>query len=232
MVAPDVFGYTLPNTRLLADKFAESCSAICVVPDTFLGSEPPATLMDHLELVMGQAKVGFFKYMYSLFTLIYWLPGFLIRNPNTPTGRSFRRIETVIRHYRTSGGISKVGVSGYCYGGKQAVLLAQRNDLVDVIAANHPGGLKIPQDILPISKPAAFILTPDKDMELKHKEMDLISKTLAEKGERYEHIVKGYADMQHGFAVRGGNKDPVVVSNRENAFQVVSDFFRKVLSLA
>jgi len=37
VIATDIFGYTLPNVRLIADKFANETGILCIVPDLFQG---------------------------------------------------------------------------------------------------------------------------------------------------------------------------------------------------
>ncbi len=57
VVATDIFGYKLPNARLLADKFAAK-GFYAVVPDLFCGTEPDADVMDDL-LLLNDAKAPF-----------------------------------------------------------------------------------------------------------------------------------------------------------------------------
>ena len=37
VIATDVFGFRLPNARLIADSFAKELSVKCIVPDLFQG---------------------------------------------------------------------------------------------------------------------------------------------------------------------------------------------------
>ena len=223
IVATDVFGHSLPNSQLLADKFAEACGAVCLVPDMFSGRPLPAHLMEKIE-VLTEPGGGFFAKIMAFFTLFWHFPGFLIRNP---VAKSITRIEKVIQFYRKQG-FNKVAASGYCWGGRVATVLGQKNGVIDVFCAAHPGGLKLPQDIDALVTPAAYVLTPDKDMQIKHPEAKVLEEALEKKS--FPHIVKCYANMHHGFAVRGG-KQPDVAEKRQDAFEVAANFFIKVLDL-
>jgi dienelactone hydrolase len=222
--ATDIFGYSLPNARLLADKFADGGSCVCVVPDT-MRTPAPADLMDNIN-ALSAPGASFFTKLYSICRLIWWLPGFMMRNPHSKLASV---TESVIAEYRNSSGISKVAVTGYCYGGKVAVLLGQKQGVIDALCSSHPGGLKLPGDITALVTPTAFVLTPDMDFEIKHKEADQIAQLLA--GMQLRHQVKNYAQMAHGFSVRGGDSDPIVVGNRKDAFEFAMDFFKDVLNL-
>lgn len=155
--------------------------------------------------------------------LLWYFPGFLFRNPVT---KNSERIERVVAEYRLAKGIRKVAIQGYCWGGKIAVLLAQKPDAVDVICSAHPGGLSIPKDIDSIQRPVAFIL-PEKDMEIKAPQVQSIRDSLATK--TFSSEVKHYPNMSHGFAVRGNEDDPEVSEQRLDAFRLAVKFFKNFL---
>ena len=223
VIATDVFGHTLPNSQLLADKFSEACGALCVAPDLFSGRPLPADLMDKIEAV-SEPGTGFFAKVAAFLSLLWHFPGFIFRNP---PAKSLARVEKVIQFYRKQG-FKKIAVSGYCWGGQVATALGQKKDLIDVFCASHPGGIKVPQDIDALVTPAAYVLTPDKDLQIKHAEAKQLEAALNKK--TFSHIVKCYANMHHGFAVRGGNQ-PDVLEKRKDAFELAANFFKDVLKL-
>lgn len=223
VIATDVFGHTLPNSQLLADKFSEACGALCVAPDMFSGRPVRADVMDKIE-ALSEPGSGFLAKVVAFFTLLWHFPGFIMRNP---PAKNLARVEKVIQFYRKQG-FKKIAVSGYCWGGRVATMLGQKKDLIDAFCANHPGGLKVPQDIDALVTPAAYVLTPDKDMQIKHPEAKALEAALDKKP--FPHVVKCYANMHHGFAVRGG-KQPDVLEKRKDAFDLAANFFRDVLKL-
>ena len=223
VIATDVFGHTLPNSQLLADKFSEACGAVCVAPDLFSGRPVPAHVMDMIE-ALSEPGVGFFAKVAAFFSLLWHFPGFIMRNP---TAKNLAKVEKVIQFYRKQG-FRRVAVSGYCWGGRLATYLGQKKDLIDAFCANHPASLKLPQDIDALVVPAAFVLTPDKDIQIKHPEVKVLETALDKKS--FPHLVKSYANMHHGFAVRGG-KQPDILEKRKDAFDLAANFFRDVLKL-
>jgi dienelactone hydrolase len=227
VLATDVFGFKLPNPRLMADSFAKELNCKVVVPDLFEGTEVPADLMGDIEnLVSNEAT--FASKAWAVSRLLYYFPPFAWSNPPK---KSADRLEKVIVELRSQGAIKKVAMPGYCWGGKCAVLLGQRQGVIDVGVSIHPGGLKIPEDIEALNIPIAFLLTTGKDFQLKEPQMAQIQEILAKKGDSYEHLIKDYPTMHHGFAMRGNEKDPVTLEMRKDAFDVAAGFIKKVLNI-
>jgi dienelactone hydrolase len=230
IISTDVFGYTLPNTRLLADKFSKEMSSLCVVPDLFDGTEPPANLMDSIE-VITEPTHSIFKKIYAIGRMLWYFPAFLYNNPKT---KCISRLETVIKEYRDNRGIKKVAMQGYCFGGGLSISMGQKPYFIDVFCAAHPAGFDVPTTIANLIKPGAFILTPDKDMQLKHPQCDMIADLLKKRDEpvgTFPHLVKIYRNIHHGFAVRGDEKNPEVNAARVEAFNLAVTFFKQILQL-
>lgn len=224
IVATDIFGYKLPNARLIADMFSKELGVLAVVPDSLQGYEPPAELMTTFE-TLSDAQASVFTKSYAAMRLAWFATPFLLNNG--PSG-TMQRLERVVAHLRSQRGIAKIAMQGYCWGGRAAVLLAQKSNVVDVICAAHPGGLKIPRDIELIRQPVLFVL-PEKDFEIKAAQVKEIEDTLQRQGG--VHAVKFYAGMHHGFAVRGNEQDEAVCSARRDAFATAAAFFKDVLAL-
>ncbi|RYG63456.1 hypothetical protein EON64_15910 [archaeon] len=224
IIATDIFGYKLPNARLIADKFSKELGVLAVVPDSLQGNEPPADLMTSFE-TLSETQASVFAKSYAAMRLAWYATPFLLHNG--PAG-TVQKLERIVTYLRTHRGIAKIAMQGYCWGGRAAVLLAQKKSVVDVICAAHPGGLKIPRDIELIQQPVLFIL-PEKDFEIKAPQVKEIEDTLQRQGG--VHAVKFYAGMQHGFAVRGSEEDEEVCSARKDAFMTAAAFFKDVLAL-
>lgn len=179
--------------------------------------------MDNIHAVTAPNSSIFSKF-YSILRLLWYFPGFLIRNPSS---KGLERVERVIRTLRHDK-VSKVALQGYCWGGKIAVHLAQKPDVVDAICSAHPGGLSLPADIDRIQKPVVFVLA-EKDWEIKAPQVKIIEDTLA--GKPFEHRVQLFPHVAHGFAVRGDENDPAVKQLRQDAFNLAANFFKKALEL-
>jgi dienelactone hydrolase len=227
VIATDIFGYKVPNVRLIADSFAKDTGFLTIVPDIFNGSEPPANLMDNVEALQSK-QASFGGKIWSVCRLLYHLPPFLIYNKHQ-NGVSI--IEKVVKELKNTTNIKIVAVSGYCWGGTIAVLLAQKSNLIDCAMSAHPGGLNLPGDVEKIINPIGFLLTTGKDFEIKEPQLNIIQEILLkkEKENGLIHLLKDYPTMFHGFAVRGNENDPNVSEARKDAYKVTYDFFKSVL---
>lgn len=227
ILATDVFGFKIPNARLIADSYAEEGGVLVVVPDLFEGKEPPADLLDSINAL--SQPVSIFTKIYGILRIIWYLVPFMLR---VAPSDGVNRIERVVHYLKTNRDISRVAVQGYCWGGRIAIHLAQKDNIVDVFGSAHPGGLSIPKDIAALKKPGCFIL-PEKDFEIKEKQVaqirDILKKNDDESKAQFPSLVKFYPGMVHGFAVRGNEKDPEVSKARQDAFQTTLDYFKKVL---
>ncbi|KAJ3354641.1 hypothetical protein HDU91_005750 [Kappamyces sp. JEL0680] len=215
VIATDIFGYTLPNVRLIADSFA-SAGYHAVVPDMFKGSEAPSDVMESRDkLTTGTLleKMGAFAY------IAWLLPGFLWRNSFV---KNKVDIDVVLKELRVQGA-TKIALLGYCWGGKVAVLCG-REDLADVVVAAHPGRLQFPEDINLLQKPTLFILS-EKDRELTPERQTEIIELLRSKGPQYDG--ETYPGVDHGFAVRGNENDPHVKEQRVKAYERSLSFVKE-----
>lgn len=137
----DLFGWTFPNLRLLADHFANEVAATVYLPDFFGG-----------EVISADALLN-----------ERWqeidLPAFKQRNSREirePSVFAFVRAMKE-RH-------AKVGAIGYCFGGWAVFRLGAKEHetpLVDCISAAHPS-MMIKQDIDDVAVPVQ-ILAPEID---------------------------------------------------------------------
>lgn len=227
ILATDIFGFTLPNIRLIADAYNEEGKVLTIIPDLFEGKEPPADLLPQINSMM-YGNISIFKRIYYFCRLCWYFIPFLIR---VSWQDGVRRVEKISNILKRDFGIKKVAVQGYCWGGKIAIKLAHEENVIDCFSSAHPGGLSLPLDIERIQKPACFIL-PEKDFELQSRQIQLIKEVLQMKSESnfsFPYTVRYYPGMVHGFAVRGDENDLEVRNARKDAFDVSLHFFKKIL---
>lgn len=156
------------------------------LPIEFLqDAEPPLKVREQLTLVdkgIKTAKVGA--------TLGPWL----IKHREAVTKPL---IDGFLNTLRYEPGTNKIGVVGFCWGGRYAILAAHEVG-ADAAFAAHPSLVAVPGDFDPVAKPLALAVG-DQDSLLSNDQVQQI-KDILEKKKDTEVVV--YEDQVHGFALR------------------------------
>jgi len=223
VIATDVFGFKLPNVRLIADKFSELCGCLVVVPDLFNGEGMDPSLLDGLDVPTSNPFSSFLKEASLGIQFFAGGAGFLLKHmdvkPKIPI------FEKVLADVRQNYGIEKIGVQGYCYGGKIAVLMGH-TDQIQAFVAAHPSLLTFPDDIAPLKIPGLFLLC-EIDRQFPKEEKEKSEKILKDKGNYWTFV--DYPGMTHGFAIRGNSVDKVVSDAAQDCFNRAVQFFKERL---
>jgi len=223
----DIFGWGFPNVRLLADNYAKA-GYFAYVPDvhendslpiSFLQDvEPPLSVRENLSLVekgTKTAKVGA--------TLGPWL----IKHREAV---SKPIIDGFIQTIRYTPGTDKLGVIGFCWGGRYAILAAhdaEPGHSVDAAYACHPSLVAIPGDFDPVTKPLSLAMGT-KDSLLGEKEIGQIEEVMGKKT-GVPHEIRTYEDQVHGFALRGDWSSDKDKKAMDDAEKQGIDWFKKYL---
>ncbi|KAI3391830.1 hypothetical protein diail_6707 [Diaporthe ilicicola] len=186
----DVFGINLTENKLLADSFARA-GFVTVAPDMFQGNPAPADLND------------------PTFNTTAFLAA---HGPNVTDPI----IEGAINYMRSTFNISKLAVTGYCFGGRYSFRFvdAARTVKADVAFAAHPSAWD-DSDVSSIGA-AAAVAAADQDELMPPSLRAHLEALLLNTSHPYQ--VDLYSGVQHGFGVRANVSDPVQKFAKESAF--------------
>ncbi|KAI0482085.1 endo-1,3-1,4-beta-D-glucanase [Xylariaceae sp. FL0804] len=203
----DVFGWTFPNLRLLADHFAKEADATVYLPDHFDGEViDPSTLEDPAKRAQFDIKAFVGRHSKEA-----RLPG----------------ITAVARQLRADG-YPKVGAIGYCYGGWACLRLAAGpSPLVDAISIAHPS-LVEPAELDACAAPCQ-ICAPETDPAFTPELKEHANRVLPAPGgpPAYEYVY--FPGVAHGFAAKGDRSDPLQRASLERAKNSAVNFFKEFL---
>ncbi|KAJ4415724.1 hypothetical protein N0V85_002599 [Neurospora sp. IMI 360204] len=192
----DVFGWTFPNVRLLADHYAAEANATVFVPDFFDGFVCPPELL----IQERRAEIDLKRFAKEN-----------AREVREPEIFAFARALKSAE----GGGFEKVGAVGYCYGGWAVFRLAAAEHesedsegmgkkLVDAVTAGHPSWLT-KEDIEGVSKNVPVqVLAPEFDPAYSAELKTHTFVTLQKLGVPFEY--SHFPGVYHGCFIRGDER--------------------------
>jgi len=209
----DVFGLTLSNNRVLADKMAEQGYTV-YVPDILLGEDIPTSLLPPGPKTLW-SKI---KTTGALVSILPWL----FRHRSAVILPLVKRFITDIKVMHPG---YRVGATGYCFGGLYSVYLGESQQYIDVGFACHPS-LVSETMLNAISIPFGFACA----------EVDgYFPPSVAEKAKEYLIQKKIPVDLvvypgtEHGFGARPDLGNEAIRNAFYASIQQTVDFFNKYL---
>jgi len=187
VLAFDIFGFSKSNTRKFVDNLAAH-GFHTVMPNFFRGST----------LNMEKDKENFREWLKTV-----------------PQERFSADLQVSI-DYLHSKGVTSIGIVGFCWGGKQALLAGLHNPNIKSIVSIH--GSRISLEEVEQLKVTALFLHAEIDQGYPEELVTNLKKLL---GERF----KVFPGVSHGFALRGDPNDPVVTKAAEEAFNDTVHWF-------
>jgi dienelactone hydrolase len=235
----DIFGLALPNNKLIADAIAKAGDWLVYLPDFFKGDPVTLKLADVLIPVDESKQSKLSKYTGILANV----PSFIMwstRHKTAPTDKICMDFLGELRRATPKG--QKVGMVGFCWGGKYAIrsglevnkieLDGVKTPLVDAVVALHPSNLVLPDDVegpvVPISCGWGL---EDTAVDIKQKGViEGIHAKAAKEGAKLPEIEhKTYSPGRHGFAVRGNPDDPKERACLEDSITQIATWFKRWL---
>ncbi|KAK3355581.1 hypothetical protein B0H65DRAFT_452472 [Neurospora tetraspora] len=235
----DAFGWTLRNTRALADSYAKRVPCIVYVPDFMDGKAVPLSLMASFESKPDPNSPWLFRILSRSWNIIKAVPVVLLFLYRTRPSVAWPRVRSFLSAVRSTpsadGTPPKVGVAGFCWGGLYAVGLTNTQNpdnwvtlggggkvpLIDCAFTAHPSLLKLPRHIQEVQLPLSLANGED-DAYMGREKMKEVTRILEDKNKTSatEVEVEGadmpnayevvvYPGAKHGFAVRGDPEDPL-----------------------
>ncbi|KAL5524423.1 hypothetical protein ACEPAF_9563 [Sanghuangporus sanghuang] len=218
----DIFGLPLVNSKIMADRFADSLGYDVWVPDQFGGW--PIMEASELDGKLPQRpgeKLSLLTKLAFIWLLIKRIPRLIHSRPSV----AGQRIQTFIKKLREERGYTRIGTVGYCFGGTTAIGLAS-TDLINSAVICHPGGFsakQIAQFKVPTSWQCAeedFSFTPKLRNE---------TEAILTSQKNIEHEFCDYKGTVHGFAVRPNLDIPESKEGFEKTFEASLSWFKKTL---
>ncbi|KAK7050315.1 dienelactone hydrolase endo-1,3,1,4-beta-D-glucanase [Favolaschia claudopus] len=201
----DAFGLELVNNKLLVDDFARN-GFKTIAPDLFNGDPVPT------DVFAPGVNFDFVKW--------------LANGHDQATTRGI--LDAVIAALKSEG-ITSLGATGYCFGGRYTFDLAF-DRVISVAVVSHPSLLKVPEDL------EKYVSTATAPLLINSCTVDEMFPPPAQT--KADEVFKGFAPgykreyydgCSHGFAVRGDLSDPKVKAGKEGSFQATVEWLLKYL---
>ena len=201
----DIFGYW-PTTKQGADLMAEATKARIVMPDFFRGKPFPQEFYPPNTDEKKNALQAFFGAAGD----------FQARKPD---------LDAVADALKQDGA-TKLGLMGFCWGGKFSVLGGGEGTKFSAVAQIHPAMVSA-DDAAKLTVPVANFPSKDEPKE----DVDKFEAEVQKKSFAKDCVYKLYPDSHHGWAAaRADLKDEGNLKNFQDVYQRLADFFNKTLA--
>ncbi|KAI1750235.1 dienelactone hydrolase family protein [Xylaria castorea] len=221
VLIPDIFGWAFVNIRLMADSVAKKKDYRVYVPDFMNGHAASVSQINSMQKVMApKSWSDSLSKPYHIMSLLTGaLPAIVLNRP----GKTWPIVKSFMESLRRNEAAHlPVGVTGYCWGGKHVVLLAEGfkvggKPLMDVGFTAHPSFLSLFGDIEKMTVPVSFALG-EKDNMVSAEQAKQLEKIILAKPEGQKGECRLYPGYGHGFACRADvtNEDPKGATEAED----------------
>ncbi|WPG98628.1 Alpha/Beta hydrolase protein [Acrodontium crateriforme] len=238
VIYSDIFGLKLPNNKLIADGYAKSGEYLVYLPDFFEGDPVGLKFADVAIPVDATKQSTLAKYS----GMMACLPSFLVWMTRHGKERTEKTCFDFLEKLRRATPGQKIGMTGFCWGGRFAIRAAQENNmieidgvkttLVDAVVALHPSNLAYPDDVdQPVVPVTIGWGLEDSGVKIEQKsKYEGVLADAGKAGRKLPDVVhQVYTPGRHGFAVRGNPDDPQERKCLEDSEKQALDWFEKYL---
>jgi len=215
----DVWGWAIPNSRLLADEYASNGFYVYLpnlvdstIPEWMVKVAAPKNRELDNKSYLEKAK--------DTFLMGAEYGPWLIRHRESVTKPKIRQFISAIRRDPDT---KKLFSVGFCWGARYSILFAV-DGAFDAVVGCHPSFLSIPTDLEGTTKPIS-IAVGDKDTIMSIDEVRKCRDALNKMPQPTE--VEIYPDAIHGFTIRGDIENTKEKEQKEQAVNQVIRWFKK-----
>ncbi|PVI02965.1 hypothetical protein DM02DRAFT_612606 [Periconia macrospinosa] len=240
----DIFGLALPNNLLLADGIATQGNFLVYVPDFFQGDPVKLALADLLIPVDEKKQSTFGKYTGLLANSIDFLKWTRRHKAKETDELCMKYLGDIRREFSNKDGKEwKIGMVGYCWGGRYTLRAAREENkievqgkkvpLIDAAVAQHPSNLVLPEDARGLVVPVS-VGWGEHDSMISLAVKEAFEKTckaeVKDGGTEVETENVLWSPGRHGFAVRGNPDDKEERAILEGTERQTVKWFEKFLT--
>lgn len=217
----DIFGYQLNNVKLLADEYAKSGGFRVIVPDFFENDSVNEKHMKALTPLTSDTTPTEETKKANLEAAFQEVHPWAERHKDDIVRPL---IIKVVKSLKADS--EKLGIVGFCWGARHAILLGGAGSAVDAIVANHPSFTEFPTAFEDVTKPT-LIQVGENDSMFPSEQVRSVKHDIFVKKAGCEVIV--YPGAVHGFGVRADLNNDAEKKIKEDATGAALDFFQKHL---
>jgi len=197
----DVFGYNMPNARKFADNLAAQ-GFFTIIPDFFHGNPyvPPQDQSKFMEVLKIWLSAINYEHFYG-------------------------EVHNIIEYLYKEKHVEKVGVVGFCWGGKQAFVTAQKLHNVNAAISVH-GGWLTTEEVPKLIAPTLVLHT---EIDTFYTAEQVAQLEVAMKAHP-THTFKVVPGQTHGFVMRGDFSNPVVAKAAQDVLDDCIAWFKTHLN--